>query len=56
MKRTIENRNVRKLYKHSSSYAVTIPVEIIRALRWQERQKVVFKKQGKKIIIEDWNG
>jgi len=54
MGRRIENRNVRKLYKHSRSYAITIPVEIIRELDWQKKQKVVVKKSGKKIIIEDW--
>jgi len=54
MKRTIGKRNVRKLYKHSYSYAVTIPIEIIRQLDWQDRQKLVVKKRGKGILIEDW--
>jgi len=54
MKRTIEKRNIRKLYKHSSSYAVTIPIEIIRELKWQEKQKLVIKKRGKGILITDW--
>jgi len=25
-------------------------------LGWRERQKVVVKKRGKKLIIEDWEG
>jgi antitoxin component of MazEF toxin-antitoxin module len=54
MKRTIGERNVRKLYKHSKSYAVTVPIELIRQLGWQERQKVVIKKHGKGILISDW--
>lgn len=46
---------VRKLTKVGGlSYSVTIPLDIIRAFGWQEHQKVVVKKRGKKIIIEDW--
>ena len=56
MKRTIEKRNIRKLYKHSKSYALTIPIGIVRELGWQERQKIVLKKRGKGILIEDWIG
>ena len=54
MIRKIEDRNTRKLYKHSSSYAFTMLIEIIRELGWQEKQKVVIKKKGKGIYIEDW--
>ena len=54
MKRRIEDRNTRKLYKHSASYALTLPIEIIRELGWQENQKVVIKKKGNGIYIEDW--
>jgi len=32
----------------------TLPIEIINELGWKEHQKVVVKKSGKKIIIEDW--
>ena len=50
-----ENRNTRKITKiGGKSYAVTLPIEIIRELNWKERQKVVVKKQGSKIIITDW--
>ena len=47
-----EIRKITKLGGHS--LAVTIPIEIIRELKWKERQKVVVKKSGKKIIIQDW--
>ena len=53
-RRKIENRNTRKLYKHDTSYAVTLPIEIIRELGWQDNQKVEVRRYGKKIIIEDW--
>ena len=52
---TYKDKNIRKLTKlGGSSLAVTIPVEILRKLRWKERQKVVVKLRGKKITIEDW--
>ena len=54
VKRTIGKRNVRKLYKHSKSYTLTVPIEIVRELGWQERQKVVVKKHGQGILISDW--
>jgi len=53
--RKMEEQNIRKLTKlGKQSIAVTIPIEIIRELKWREKQKVVLKKSGKKIIIEDW--
>jgi hypothetical protein len=48
---------VRKLTRvGASSYYVTIPLDYIRELKWREHQKVVVKKRGKKLIIEDWEG
>lgn len=53
--RKIEDKNIRKLTKVGrKSIAVTIPIEIIRELGWREKQKVVVKKSGQKLIIEDW--
>ena len=53
--RKIEEQNIRKLTKLGGhSIAVTLPIEIIRELGWKERQKVVVKRVGKKIVIEDW--
>jgi len=54
---TFQNKNIRKVTKlGGKSYAVTIPISMMRKLKWKERQKVVVKKRGKKIIIEDWRG
>jgi len=51
----LKDKNIRKLTKvGGASYAVTIPIEIIKEFGWKERQKLVVKKQGKKIVIEDW--
>jgi len=54
-RRRLEKKNIRKLTKlGGKSIAVTIPIDMIRELKWRERQKVVVKKVGKRIIIEDW--
>ena len=42
-RRKIEDRNTRKIYKHDESYAVTLPIEIIRELKWKDNQKVTAK-------------
>ena len=55
MNRKSEEKNIRKLAKSGKiSLALTIPREIVLALGWREKQKVVVKKQGKNIIITDW--
>jgi len=49
------NENVRKISRAGkSSLYVTIPIDIVRELKWREKQKVVVKKKGKTIVIEDW--
>ena len=46
--------HVRNIQKSKGSYSVTLPINIVRSLKWRERQKVVIRKDGKRIIIEDW--
>ena len=49
------NKNIRKLTRVGrTSLSVTIPIEMVKKLGWRERQKVVARQSGKKIIIEDW--
>ena len=55
-RRQLVNKNVRNIQKNQRTYSVSIPVEFIKELKWQERQKVVVRKSGKKLIIEDWEG
>jgi ADP-ribose pyrophosphatase YjhB (NUDIX family) len=46
---------VRKITKlGSGSYTVTIPVNIIRKLHWQDRQKVVVEEEFGIVSIKDW--
>ncbi len=54
----IEDSNIRKLTRTGGgkSIGVTLPIEYIRELGWKDRQKVVVKKQGQKLVIEDWRG
>jgi hypothetical protein len=55
-RRRLNNRNIRKLTRtgRGASVSLTIPIEIIRKLRWKGKQKVVVTQKGKKITIEDW--
>ena len=46
---------VRKLGKNSQgTYRVSIPKEIIKNLRFKEKQKLIVRQSGKRIVIEDW--
>lgn len=47
-------KTVHKLQKKKYSYNVNLPIKIIRELDWVETQKLVIRKSGNKIIIEDW--
>lgn len=56
-RRSLSEKNIRKLTRvgrEGSSLGMTIPKEIVQQLGWRERQKVVVKKSGNKLIIEDW--
>jgi bifunctional DNA-binding transcriptional regulator/antitoxin component of YhaV-PrlF toxin-antitoxin module len=33
---------------------VTLPKTILRKLKWRKGQKVVIRKSGSRIVIEDW--
>ena len=48
-------KDIRKLtITGKTTYYVTLPQEMIRELGWRKGEKKVVKRQGKKIIIEDW--
>lgn len=54
MGKKLIDKNIRKVYRRSGSYAVTIPIEMVKDLKIRENQKVVFSQKGKTIIISDW--
>lgn len=48
-------KHVRKIVKNGrESYYINIPKEIVRELRWRERQKLTIRRSGEKLVIEDW--
>jgi len=55
-RRKIGERNIRKLNRVGSSKSIglTLPIEEVRNLCWKEKQKVIVKRVGKKLVIEDW--
>ncbi len=54
-KRTISNTRTHKLSKvGGKSYVVTLPIEFVRHLGWQERQKLDVTLKGNQIVIKDW--
>ena len=49
--------NVRKIVKNGrESYYINLPKDIVRELKWRERQKLTVTRRGKRVIIEDWEG
>ena len=55
-RRALNERNIRKLSKSGGgkSTTLTLPIEIVRELGWKSKQKVVVKKRGRGIFVEDW--
>lgn len=55
-RRKLGEQHIRKLTRTGGgkSMSVTIPIEIVRDLALRDGQKVVVKKRGQKITIEDW--
>lgn len=48
-------QNIRTLQKtNTGSYTVSLPIELVRQLRWQNGQRVVFRRSGNKLVLEDW--
>lgn len=46
---------VRKLSQAGTgSYQITLPIGLVRALKWKEGQQLVVKPSGKGLVIEDW--
>ncbi|HVS58607.1 MAG TPA: hypothetical protein VHD60_02585 [Candidatus Saccharimonadales bacterium] len=51
------DQNTRNLTENSTgTYSLSIPISLVRDLRWQRGQKLVVRRQGKKLVIEDWQG
>jgi len=55
-RRKIEDHQIRNLMKTAggTTYIVSMPIEVIRELKWQAGQKLVVTKYGNGILIKDW--
>ena len=52
----MEDSNIRKLIRSGNkSVGLTLPIEIVRAFGWREKQKVIVKKVRGGALIKDWN-
>ena len=51
-----QNHTVRKLSKVGAgkSFAVTLPIEFVRKLKWKERQKLTVELKARHLVIKDW--
>ncbi len=50
-------QHIRSLQKtNTGTYTISLPIELVRKLSWQERQKVTVRRSGNKLVIEDWEG
>lgn len=48
-------KNVRKLQRQNNgSTTLALPTDILKELKWRDKQKVVVRKRGNTILIEDW--
>jgi antitoxin component of MazEF toxin-antitoxin module len=47
-------RGIRKLTRLGDSYAITLPIDLIRELSWREKQKVEVVRRGKTLVVRDW--
>ncbi len=49
-----EHWNERVIQKNTTgAYTITVPVDMIRKLRWKQGQRVVFERNKKSIVIKD---
>lgn len=55
-RRKTTEKNIRKVTRMGGgkSFGITLPIELVRELKWRERQKVVVTKRGKRLVVEDW--
>ena len=54
-RRKLNKRNIRNIQRSHGTYYISIPISIMRSLKWQDRQKVVVNRLGKKkLVISDW--
>lgn len=55
-RRSIEEHNIRNLQKTAGgkSYIITLPINLVKELKWQERQRLVVERHEDGLIIKDY--
>lgn len=53
-RRKLDEENIRSLMKLGSSYAITIPLEFLKKMKWKEKQKLEVKLMQDRIVIREW--
>ena len=50
-----KHKHIRKLQKDGThSYTINIPKDLVKELKWKERQKFIVKKIHGGVVIKDW--
>lgn len=52
------DQSIRKLQttgQEGGSYSITLPKELVLKLKWRKGQKLTVTREGKKLIVQDWN-
>jgi hypothetical protein len=53
--RRVGENHIRSITKNNSgTYQISVPINLIRNLKWQQGQKVVVEQKGKSLTISDW--
>lgn len=48
-------QNIRTVQQNTTgSYTISLPIEVMRELRWKRGQKVVVELNGKTVTVKDW--
>ncbi len=54
-KETCVRGTVRKLQKQTNgSTTIALPVELVRAVSWKDKQKVTVSRKGNTLVVKDW--
>ncbi len=53
--RRADQQSVRSITQNGTgTYSVSLPIGLVRKLKWRQGQKVVVERRGKDLIIKDW--
>jgi hypothetical protein len=48
-------QNIRNITQNKTgTYQISLPIALVRELKWQQGQKVLVSRRGTTLLIEDW--